>query len=257
MITAADQQIQIKLKTTEEQYVIDQNVFSVSSNSSQVELQDLIKNLLEISESDTEFSFRVGDEILQNTLRKYCESSNFSGEVALEIEYQEKRKAPEESVVIDLDDWIGGVVAIQPLCFAGLYNGQLAVISLDGSNKTYEIHSKPIKSIGYIKQYKENEKQKHLLVTSSLDQNLSFVAVDDTECSSLYTLKGHTETVNCCAVSPSTEQVASGSWDTHLKVMFLIGILKPINLNIHFKVHSFSVVDFFVVISKIKSNSSC
>jgi len=136
----------------------------------------------------------------------------------LEIEYHEKRKAPEESVVVALDDWLGGVAAIDSRCFAGLYNGQLAVISLDGSNKTYEIHNKPIKSISYIKQFVEDAKQKDLLVTSSLDQNLCYVAVDDTDSSCLYTLRGHTETVTCCAVSPSTEQIVSGSWDTHLKV---------------------------------------
>ena len=218
MLAAADQQIQIRLKTTEEEYVIDQNVFSVSSNSSQLELQHLIKSLLQISESDTEFSFRVGNEILQNTLRKYCESSNFSGETVLEIEYQEKRKAPEKSVVVALDDWVGGVVARDMCCFAGLYNGQLAVISKDGSSKSYEVHSKPIKSIAFIKQLEEDKKRGDLLVTSSLDQNLCYVAVDESDCSCLYTLRGHTETVTCCAVSPSREQIASGSWDTHLKV---------------------------------------
>ena len=219
MLAAADQQIQIKLKSAEEKFQIDQNVFSVSSNSSQTELQQLVKNLLDLSDSDIEFSFRVGEEILQNTLRKYCESCNFSGEAVLEIDYQEKRKAPDVSDVVDLDDWLGGVAAYDSQCFAGLYNGQLAVIGLDGSTKSYEVHNKPIKSIAFIKTYEEEKRKKNLLVTTSLDQNLCYVAVEDSDCSCLYSLRGHTETVTCCSVSPSKEQIASGSWDTHLKVL--------------------------------------
>ena len=34
----------------------------------------------------------------------------------------------------------------------------------------------------------------------------------------LYTLRGHTETVTGSSVSPSTEQLATTSWDTYLKV---------------------------------------
>lgn len=218
MLTADDQQIQIRLQSADEKYDIEQNVFSVSSSSSNIELQDLLKNLLDIAESEIEFLFRVENEILSSPLRKFCESANFSGEAELVIEYQEKRRAPEDSDVVSLDDWVGGVSLTDSHCYAGLYNGQISVVSGNGANKTYEIHNKPIKSIAVIKKYIESGSQKDLVVTGSLDQNLCYASVDDSSCSILYSLKGHTETVTCCSVSPSKEQIVSGSWDTHLKV---------------------------------------
>ena len=125
LAAAPDKQIQIRLLTTEEEYKIEQNVFSLTSNSSNVELQDLLKNLLELSEESIEFNFRVGDEILQQTIGKYCEQTNLSGESILDVHYFKKRSISEDASVLEVDDWVGGVAISKNYIYAGLYNGQL------------------------------------------------------------------------------------------------------------------------------------
>ena len=222
---AGEQQIQIRLTTSEEKYNIDQNVFSVTSKLSSLELQELLQNLLELSENEIEFTFRIGEHILQSSIGKYCEEENFSGESVLEINYFESTKIPEQSAVISLDDWIGGIAIANSNIYVGLYNGQLAKVC--GFDKDalpeiilHSVHEKPIKSVAYLKEIEENGVSKDIIITSSLDHSLCFNTVGET-LSTIYSFKGHTGTVTCTSVSPSTEQIASGSWDTYLKVNYL------------------------------------
>ena len=228
MVSPEDQHIQVRLTCTEEEHSLEQNVFSLSSKSSCTELQDLLKNLLDLSESEINFTFQIGDKILQNSVGKYCEENNFSGESELEIKYFETLKVPEESAVITLDDWIGGVaIGNQYFIYAGLYNGHLAKINSSADSvhspeiSLHSIHEKPIKSVAFLKEIQDSGESKDIILTSSLDHSLCFSLVGENSLTKVYDLKGHTATVTSSSVSPSTEQIASGSWDTYLKVSYV------------------------------------
>lgn len=47
--------------------------------------------------------------ILQDSLASYIKQHEISGESVIEIEYFQKRKAPEAPEDIDVDDWVGGI----------------------------------------------------------------------------------------------------------------------------------------------------
>jgi len=58
-----------------------------------------------------------------------------------------------------------------------------------------------------------------MLVSVSQDQTPSYYLSNVQEkFEKMFVLRGHTETVTCCAVSPSVSYIGSGSWDNMLKV---------------------------------------
>ena len=54
------------------------------------------------------------------------------------------------------------------------------------------------------------------VVSGSYDKKLKVWDVETGEC--VGTLKGHSWTVNCVAISPDGRRVVSGSWDNTLKL---------------------------------------
>eukprot|EP00116_Pleurobrachia_bachei_P001702 sb/3461964/ len=216
MLAVGDTQIQVRLDTSEKDYSIDQNVFSLPHTASISELQDLIKSLLNIDDDSVEFSFRINDELLSTTIGKFCEQANFSGESVLKVEYFLKREAPEKTDEISVNDWVGGLSFSSKFLYGGLYNGQITRISASTlETKSFQVHEKPIKCIKAIR----SEKSGDLIVTGSIDQTLVYSLVgEEEESRSLFNLRGHTESVTCVSVSPSTEQIVSGSFDTMLKI---------------------------------------
>ena len=223
-----DQQIQVRLITDDDTIQLQQKVFSLPVNANNSQLQRLVQNLLD---SEQEFVFQVGDEILQNTIGKYCHSADLSGEHILDVHYAIKRLFEDTRQDIACSDWVAGVSITHDFIFAGLYDGKLVKISKEKSEKIYEkqIHDRPIKSVCFVNNVDGSE----LLATSSLDQNLALVRCHGSEMSTLYVLKGHTETVTCCGVSPSRQQLASGGWDKLLKVSFSSFTFLPENCCIY------------------------
>jgi len=221
MLSAEEQQqqLQIRLCTKESELEIPHNVFSISATSTTAELQELVTNLItEEHDEPFDFAFKIGDVILQDSLASYIKQHDISGESVIEIEYFQKRKTPEAPEDIDVDDWVGGICAFGGKIFGGLYNGEIVRVLPDGTKAVFEAHSKPIKDIALVNKVEHEGASYDMLVSASQDQTLSYYLSNEEKFEKMFVLRGHTETVTCCAVSPSVSYMGSGSWDNMLKV---------------------------------------
>lgn len=215
-------QLEIRFLTKQKQYAVPDSPYSVAANITCIELNTLLNELLKESRPDgkwnpVEFDFLVNNEILKVPILEHLEERNIPGEGTIIVEYVERYPAPDPQDCLLHDDWVSAVEVNNKWILTGCYDNTLHLWSSKGKHTlTIPGHSGPIKSVAWI----TNDDQVATFVSASHDQTAMLwewnIISNAVEC--VHVCRGHERGLECVGVSPNGLLMATGSWDTLLKI---------------------------------------
>lgn len=213
-------QIQVKLKTTSEQFAVPDSTLSVPSKIGPEKLNELVHNLLQEKDEVPEFDFFISDDLLRTTLAEFIQDrDDISSEQVIEILYLEQKASPEPEKSVNHDDWVSGVDVRDGLILTACYDNTVCLWDCKTGSKKLQIpaHVSPVRDVAFIQ--------------VDAEKNATFVSVSHDQtvilhkyCNASNTIeamnvgKGHARSVDCVAVDPTQRHVATGSFDTQLKI---------------------------------------
>lgn len=148
---------------------------------------------------------------------EHLQERNVSSETTVDIEYVERTPAPEPQDSILHDDWVSSVKTLDKWILTGCY---------DSSVNIWTTHGKIVAS--------SKEHKNVVKCVSWLDQNdpsKGFVSVSHDLVGIIWSwepgtvdvvpkvaLRGHERGIDSVGVSPNAAKIATGGWDTNLKI---------------------------------------
>lgn len=184
------------------------------------DLNTLINSILRETVTDfqdVEFDFLVAGEFLRLLLGDHLRDRQISFEDVIEIEYVERFPAPEPQDCLLHDDWVSAVEMRGKWILTGTYDNTVNLWTAKGEPKlTIPGHTGPVKAVAWI----SLDETRGVFATASQDQNAMIwewnIGQNSVEC--VHVCKGHERGVDALQVSPSGDKMATGSWDTMVKV---------------------------------------
>ena len=213
-------QIQIRLKTLESNYAVPDTTLSVPSQIGPLKLNKLVKSLLNHVENVPEFEFFIADDLLRSSLHEFIENrEDINNEQVLDILYLEQKAAPEPQNQVNHQDWVAAVDVSHGLIVSGCYDNSVSLWQAENCAKLLQIstHASPVRGVAFI--HVDSDKNASF-VTVSHDQTVVLHQYDSAanEIKATNVGKGHARSVDCVAVDPTKQFVASGSFDANLKI---------------------------------------
>ncbi|KAF7987879.1 hypothetical protein HCN44_003742 [Aphidius gifuensis] len=214
-------QMQIRLVTKQQQYSVPDYPLSLSSTTTIKELNILVNQLLKDSAteetSEIEFDFIVCSELLRAPLIEHINERGVSTEDVVEVEYLEKHPPPEPQDCLIHDDWVSAVAVCGKWILTGCYDSSLHIWTTKGKRTlTIPGHTAAIKSVAWISLDAETGS----FVSASQDQTAIIwqwnIATNSVEC--IHICRGHEQSLETVGVSLNSFEMATGSWDTMLKI---------------------------------------
>lgn len=201
-------------------YAIPDTPLSIAANVSTAELNTLVNTLLQETGDflkSIEFDFLVTGEFLKIRLGDHLRDRFVSFEDTIEIEYVERFPAPEPQDCLLHDDWVSAVQTRDKWILTGCYDNTINIWTTKGTHKlTIPGHQSPVKAVSWI----SLDSSIGVFASASQDQTAMIwewnVETNSVDC--LYVCKGHERGIDAIAVNPSAQLMATGSWDTMLKV---------------------------------------
>lgn len=194
--------------------------YTIVATVGPMEMNVLLNTILSETNSDhvnTAFDFLVRGEYLRQTLKQFLRERDVSFEDTIEIEFLERYPAPEPQECLLHDDWVSAVQAQGNWILSGCYDNTLNLWTIKGEHKlTIPGHDAPIKAVTWI----SNDGITGVFASASQDQTTMIwewnIQQNSVEC--VQVCKGHERGIDCIDVSPNKQRLATGSWDTLLKI---------------------------------------
>lgn len=194
--------------------------YSILAQVSTADLNTLINSVLReaLPEfQDVEFDFLVSGEFLRGLLGDHLRDRQISFEDVIEIEYVERFPAPEPQDCLLHDDWVSAVETRGKWILTGTYDNTVNLWTTKGEHKlTIPGHSGPVKAVTWI----ELTETRGVFASGAQDQNAMIwewdLAQNSVEC--VHVCKGHERGIDALVVNPKGDKMATGSWDTMIKV---------------------------------------
>ncbi|CAH8464424.1 unnamed protein product [Heterobilharzia americana] len=222
-----DQDIQISFYTKSKQYYVSSAPVSVPRQTTAVELNRLVKVLLDESgetRAYPDFTFLVDNEILITSLHDYLSEKQILSET-IDIEFCPKQGPPKYEKEYVQDDLISCVKRRDKYILTGGYDGTIHIWGIDSKNIVFsmELEDK-VKCVEWINL--NQTEGKAVFVSGGFDQTAQIWCWDikSNTINCLAVCRGHSETVMTAAARPldgsdnSATHFATGSWDGTIKL---------------------------------------
>lgn len=226
-------QLLVKLFTKHKKYQVPESEFSLPSNATCEQLQQLINGLLagqdERESEGPTFDFLVKGQFLRTSLSDYVDKEQLSTESVLEVEYIVQESAPQLEHSLQHDDWVSCIDQhTDGWIVTGSYDNTLSIWDSQGKCVlTMEGHQMPVKSVRWLR---DEEDGQISLISSSHDESALMwkFNAEQLTCTCVYICKGHSASVDCIAVEGNSlpqgtplgneGRFATGSWDKLIKI---------------------------------------
>lgn len=213
-------QLQIRLVTKQQEYAVADYPLSVHASIVSSELNTIVNELLKETadfQNPIEFDFLILSQFLRSSLSEHVAEREICTEDTIEIEYVEKHPPPEPQDCLLHDDWVSAVAVCEKWILTGCYDNTLHIWTTKGTHHLkFLAHCAPIKAVAWISLNDETAS----FVSASQDQtaiiwdwNIAENSVDR-----IHVCRGHERGLEAVAVSDDKTLMATGAWDTMLKV---------------------------------------
>ncbi|XP_019873102.1 ribosome biogenesis protein WDR12 homolog [Aethina tumida] len=221
MQNSSGEQLQIRLITKQQHFAVPDVPLSVPATVDTTALNDLVNQLIKETNSDylkpKEFDFLVFNELLRVPLVEHLQERNVSSETTVDIEYVERTPAPEPQDSILHDDWVSSVKTLDKWILTGCYDSSVNIWTTHGkivaSNKE---HKNVVKCVSWLDQ---NDPSKGFVsVSHDLVGIIWSWEPGTVDVVPKVALRGHERGIDSVGVSPNAAKIATGGWDTNLKI---------------------------------------
>lgn len=191
----------------------------------------MVNTLLKETDSKrkkVEFDFLVLGEFLRVPLGEHLKERVVSFEDIIEVEYVERFPSPEPQDCLLHDDWVSSLKTRDNFVLTGCYDNTVNIWTTSGKHiLTIPGHEGPVKAVCWV----SLDDKIGVFVSSAQDQTVRIwewnIESNSVEC--IQVCKGHERGVDAVDVSPSGKKMASGSWDTMLKIWSACKLIFIIN----------------------------
>lgn len=195
--------------------------FSVPATVDCKALNNLINTLLKENNADflkpLDFDFLVANELLRVTILEQLQQKNISLECVVDVEYVQRTPPPQPEDALLHDDWISGVESAQKYVLSGCYDNTVNIWTVKGKHiLAGNEHTKVIKEVGWLK--KGDPTGGFVTVSHDLRAILWHWEPGATEAEPRVVLRGHERGIDSVGVSADGSKLATGGWDTNLKL---------------------------------------
>lgn len=223
--SGGERQIQIRLKTVHPEYSVPDTILSVPVSVDQGALNSLVKSLVDRDPVPL-FDFIIAEDLLRTDLAGFLAiHDEISPEVVLDILYIEQQTPPKPKKNVSHDDWVAGVAAMGNFVVSGCYDNTVTLwsnpLGQDESASgtklaTIPSHAGPVRAVAWI----DLDDEFGTFASTSHDQILMLHKWNhkSQKVEVMNACKGHKRSVDCVAVDPTKNQIASGSYDGQLKI---------------------------------------
>ena len=164
-----------------------------------------------------DFDFLLNGEFVKIPLGQHLKEREVSFEDVIDLEYVERYPAPEPQDCLLHDDWVSAVQMMDKWILTGCYDNTLNIWTAKGELKlTIPGHGGPIKDVAWI----SLNETVGVFASASQDQNVILWEwnIQQNSVEVMQICKGHERGVDCVDINPDRSKMASGSWDTMLKI---------------------------------------
>lgn len=213
-------QIQIRFITKQQQFAVPDYPLSILTSITTNELNSLVNELLKESqqlEKEIDFDFLISSQFLRTTLSEHISEKSLSIEQVIDIEYIEKHQPPEPQNCLIHDDWVSAVAVCQKWILTGCYDNTLHIWTSKAKHQlVIPGHTSPIKAVAWVSLNETNGK----FISASHDQTAIIwdwnIKTNSVDC--IHVCKGHERGLEAIGVNYDKSLMATGSWDTMLKI---------------------------------------
>ncbi|XP_063901472.1 ribosome biogenesis protein WDR12 homolog [Zophobas morio] len=220
-MNSAESQLQVRLLTKQENFAIPDVPLAVPSSIEHSSLNELVNQLIKENKSDflkpKEFDFLIQGELVRLPLVEHLTEHAISTEATIDIEYIERTPAPQPQDSLLHDDWVSGIHCADKWILTGCYDYSVNLWTTHGKLVTSQKqHTNIVKKVVWLKEG---------------DPSCGFVSVSHDLTGLLWewepgtdtvkpriALRGHEKGVDSVGVSPNSQRIATGGWDTNLKI---------------------------------------
>jgi len=217
-----ENQIEVRFKTTNEDFAVPDSTTSVPANVGPEKLNKLVQSQLKSLGKDSipDFDFFIADDLLRVSLAEFIEArEDISGEHVIDILYLEQKAAPEPQDSVNHDDWVAGIDVRNGLILSACYDNTVCLWNAKDGSKRLQApsHVSPVRAVAFID---VDENMNATFVSVSHDQTvvLHKYCSESNSIEGINVGKGHARSVDCVAVDPTKQYIATGSFDTNLKI---------------------------------------
>ncbi|XP_032687949.1 ribosome biogenesis protein WDR12 homolog [Odontomachus brunneus] len=212
--------VQIRFTTKQQQYAVPDYPLSVHFTINKEELNTLVYELLKESNAEqnkVKFDFIVASQLLRTSLEEHLIERGVSTEDVIEVEYVEKYPPPEPKDCIIQDDWISAVAVYGKWILTGSYDNTLHIWTTRGKHRlVIPGHISAIKAVAWLSLNDDSAS----FVSASEDQTAMIwnwnIVKNSVEC--VYICEGHERSILALGLNHDQTQMATGGWDTMLKI---------------------------------------
>eukprot|EP00897_Mesotaenium_endlicherianum_P005871 jgi/Mesen1/5311/ME000264S04333 len=200
-VAAEDRQVQVRFDTRLPNHLkVPSTPYAVPARLTRYGLSEVVNTILGL-EKVQPFDFLVDGELVRSSLEKLLISKGLSAESILVVEYIPAVVPPEPKQSIVHDDWVSAV------------DGSLAWVILTGS---YDSIGRVWDAAGTCRCTLSGHRDAITAIAVPLEADSKKGGQKTAGIVRAYT--GHTASVQCVAASPSGQEMASGSWDTSIRL---------------------------------------
>ncbi|KAF2893661.1 hypothetical protein ILUMI_12516 [Ignelater luminosus] len=220
MDQSAEAQLQVRFVTKQETYAVPDVPFSVPQNIDTSRLNKLLNELLRENAEllkPTEFDFLVLGQLLRVPLIEHLQEFNESIEATVEIEYVQRTPAPEPEDALLHDDWISGIQVADKWVLTGCYDQTINIWTTRGKHQvSAREHTNIVKAVCWLKQ--GDPSGGFVTVSHDLTGIIWKWEPSEEQPKPVTVLRGHERGIDAVGVSSNSERLATGGWDTYLKL---------------------------------------
>lgn len=221
MQVSSESHLQIRLLTTQDIFAVPDVPLSVPTVIDTEGLNELLNQLLKESNPDflkpKQFDFLAAGELIRLPLIEHLQERHVSTEITVDIEYIERTPAPKPEESILHDDWVSSIQNSEKWILTGCYDHSVSIWTHHGKPVvSVKDHTEVVKGVTWI----DKSNPAKGFVSVSHDQTGIIWAWDEgtDDINPKVHLRGHERGIDSVGVSRDSLRLATGGWDTNLKI---------------------------------------
>lgn len=198
--------------------------FSLPAGSTAADFSQLLLKLAEAEGKNLdgiELDFLISNEFVRTSLGEIVVDRNIPLESVVEVECVLRQTSPHPEFSLPHNDWVAAVVSCDHFIATGCYDNSITLWNLRGNPLLTlpAAHSDAVKCLAIVDSQNVEDIR---LISGSMDQTLTLWRYNSLtgslSDSPRLSLRGHERSVECVGANTAGTRVASGGFDTFLKI---------------------------------------
>lgn len=118
-------QITFTTELSEEEFQIEENIYTVPVSFKRIDLSRMVKKLLCLEDSDIAFEFMINKKILRTSIGEFLEEHNILSETVLEVEFAKPLLKKDSKKLSNITEWISELIIMNDTLYGSSFEGNL------------------------------------------------------------------------------------------------------------------------------------